>query len=37
MKAIINAFDWVGLNYDGEAFFINQKEQKFIKYILINY
>jgi glutamyl-tRNA synthetase len=35
MKAIINAFDWVGLNYDGEVF-INQKEQIFIKFILIN-
>ena len=36
MKAIINAFDWVGLNYDGEVLY-QSKEQMFIKFILTNY
>ena len=25
MKAIINAFDWVGLNYDGEVLYQSQR------------
>ena len=27
MKAIINAFDWVGLNYDGEVLYQSQKNR----------
>ena len=33
MKAIINAFDWVGLNYDGEVFYQSQRTDIYKQYI----
>lgn len=33
MKAIINAFDWVGLNYDGEVLYQSQRTEIYKEYI----
>lgn len=33
MKAIIDAFDWVGLNYDGEVFYQSQRTDIYKQYI----
>ncbi len=33
MKAIINAFDWVGLNYDGEVFYQSKRTDIYKEYI----
>ena len=33
MKAIINAFDWVGLNYDGEVLYQSQRTDVYKEYI----
>mgnify|MGYP000123094822 CR=1 FL=1 len=33
MKAIINAFDWVGLNYDGEVLYQSQRTDIYKIYI----
>lgn len=33
MKAIIDAFDWVGLNYDGEVFYQSKRTDIYKKYI----
>lgn len=33
MKAIIDAFDWVGLNYDGEVFYQSQRTEIYKEYI----